>query len=267
MLYIPFYNIILKKVDQLTNGQIDDVKIWAGSYYRPAANASYRNLFWENLPTPDFLFHVYTPNMVSLENFQDILVLPESNVVKCQTIIDNYPQVTVPRYRENRLITPFSMLCAGISQNTRLHHLTVAKGHVRGKSYHKICDNNILNIAFDPYAVQTGDIMEQNGELYVPPTPGWLFRDDRAILAWESEMLQSFAELTHITNITFHSYDSYDESLDDVSWQVDVGNYMCINKNDHEKQCVSPYCYFPWYMWTKEGGKIQIKFFKLIKQV
>ena len=84
----------------------------------------------------------------------------------------------MPRYRENRLITPFSMLCAGISQNTRLHHLTVAKGHVRGKSYHKICDNNILNIVFAPIALFADDIMEENGELYVPPTPGKGFRDD-----------------------------------------------------------------------------------------
>ena len=130
------------------------------------------------------------------------MVLLGSNVVKCQTIIDNYPQVTVPRYRENRLITPFSMLCAGISQNTRLHHLTVAKGHVRGKSYHKICDNNILNIAFDPWAMFSDNIMEQNGELYVPPTPGLLFREDHSQIAWDSEILQSFAELTNITNMT-----------------------------------------------------------------
>ena len=165
----------------------------------------------------------------------------------------------MPRYRENRLITPFSMLCAGISQNTRLHHLTVAKGHVRGKSYIEICDNNILDIVFDRTYMYYDDILEQNGELYVPPTPGWLFRDDRAILAWESEMLQSFAELTHITNITFHSYDPYEDSLDDVTWQVEVGSYKCEWMDNHI-QCVPPHNYFPWYIWTKEGFKMQINY-------
>ena len=100
--------------------------------------------------------------------------------------------------------------------------------------------------------------MEQNGELYVPPTPGWLFRDDRAILAWESEMLQSFVELTHITNITFHDLNSNKESLDEVTWQVFVGSLTCLNELEYHIQCVSPKAYYPLYIWTKEGGKIQI---------
>ena len=171
----------------------------------------------------------------------------------------------MPRYRENRLITPFSMLCAGISQNTRLHHLTVAKGHVRGKSYHKICDNNILNIVYEPIALYPEDKIEENGELYVPSTPGRIFTNDRETLAWDSEILQSFAELTHITNITFHSYDPYEDSLDDVTWQVKVGSTVCLNSVAHHVHCVSPYCYYPWYIWTKEGCKIQLKHFRLIQ--
>ena len=178
--------------------------------------------------------------------------------LECHT---NDPQVTVPSYRENRFITPFSMLCAGISQNTRLHHLTVAKGHVRGKSYHKICDNNILNIVYETMYLDHSDIMEQNGKLYVPPTPGRIFTNDRETLAWDSEILQSFTQLTHITNITFHSYDPYAESLDDVTWQVKVGSSVCVNLDGNHEQCVSPHIYYPWYIWTKEGGKIQIKSF------
>ena len=44
----------------------NDVDVFAGIKTLPAADASYRNLFWENLPTPDFLFHVYTPALVSV---------------------------------------------------------------------------------------------------------------------------------------------------------------------------------------------------------
>ena len=46
------------------------------------------------------------------------------------------------------------------------------------------------------------DIMEQNGELSVPPVPGKLFREEWSQIAWDSEILQSFTELTNITNIT-----------------------------------------------------------------
>ena len=37
----------------------------ASSGSRPAADASYKNLFWENLPVPDILFNLYTPPFVS----------------------------------------------------------------------------------------------------------------------------------------------------------------------------------------------------------
>ena len=149
------------------------------------------------------------------------------------------------------------MLCAGISQNTRLHHLTVAKGHVRGKSYIEICDNNILNIVYEPTALYPEDKIEENGELYVPPTPGYIFRDDRETLAWDSEILQSFAELTHITNITLFSYDPSSNSLDDVTWQVEIGSYQCVNLGGNHEQCVSPSRYYPFYIWTKEGAKFK----------
>ena len=34
----------------------------------PIADASYKNLVWENLPLPDILLSMYTPAIVSLEN-------------------------------------------------------------------------------------------------------------------------------------------------------------------------------------------------------
>ena len=161
----------------------------------------------------------------------------------------------MPRYRENPLIIPFSMLCPGISQNTKHHHLTLYKGQVWGeKSYLELCNHNVLNIVFDPIYLYTQDIMVQNGSLYVPPVPGdglW----DRTQIPWDSEILQSFAELTDITNITFYSFKNYGDSLEDFTYQIQVGSWYCYVK--HYKQCAPPYRYWPWYIWTKEGFKIK----------
>ena len=163
------------------------------------------------------------------------------------------------KYRENPNITPFSMLCPGISQNTKLHHLTLYKGQVWGKkSYLELCNHNVLDILFDPTYVWPGDIMEQNGSLYVPPVPGSGFIQDGSI-PWDSEILQSFTDLTNITNITFQSFDSYEDSIEDVTYQIQVGGWMCDGV-EHFEQCVPPSGYFPWYIWTKEGFKIRINY-------
>ena len=58
----------------------------------------------------------------------------------------------MPRYTENPLVIPFSMFCAGISQNSEHHHLTLSKGQVRtDKSYLELCDNNFIKIAYDTW--------------------------------------------------------------------------------------------------------------------
>ena len=46
----------------------NDVKVLAGDDFNPAANASFKNLVWENLPVPDIFFQIDTPTMVRLEN-------------------------------------------------------------------------------------------------------------------------------------------------------------------------------------------------------
>ena len=46
----------------------NDVKVFAGDDIDSPSDASYKNLVWENLPLPDFLFNFYTPAIVSLEN-------------------------------------------------------------------------------------------------------------------------------------------------------------------------------------------------------
>ena len=167
--------------------------------------------------------------------------------------------MTVPRYRENPLIIKSSMLCPGISQNTKHHHLTLYKGQVwREKPYLELCDHNVLNIVYHHTANFNSDrdrwSIEQNGELSVPPVPGKGFRDGLTQTAWDSEILQSFTELTNITSITFHAYNESVDSLENVTYQILVGGWMCDTY--HHEQCVPRHNYIPWYIWTKEGFKI-----------
>ena len=49
--------------------------------------------------------------------------------------------------------------------------------------------------------------LEKSNELHVPPLPGHWFIVDHTQIPWESEILQSFAELTNITNMNFHSHE------------------------------------------------------------
>ena len=95
--------------------------------------------------------------------------------------------------------------------------------------------------------------MEQNYELYVPSVPGRQFNEDYwTKIPWDSEILQSFTQLTDITNITFHSINSNEENIDGITLQLLVGNFMCLNP-EHYMQCVPSVKYYPWYIWTKEG--------------
>ena len=134
------------------------------------------------------------------------------------------------------------------------HHLTLYRGQVwKVKSYLELCNHNVLNIVFDPPNMDYGDIMEQNYELYVPSVPGRQFNEDYwTKIPWDSEILQSFTLLTDITNITFHSFNWHEDTLEDMTLQLLVGNYKCIKPN-HDMQCVPPLSYFPRYIWTKEG--------------
>ena len=122
----------------------------------------------------------------------------------------------MPIYRENPLIIKFSMLCPGISQNTKLHHLTLYKGQVWEETpYTELCNHNVLNIVYS-WTANNDYPIEQNGELHVPPVPSKeLFVKGDTMVAWDSEILESFAELTDITDITFHYNDNYEDSFND----------------------------------------------------
>ena len=111
------------------------------------------------------------------------------------------------------------------------------------------------------------DIIEQNGELYIPPIPGRAFTNGRANgmgfndrytqLPLESEILHSFAGLTKVTYITLQKWDSEkDLSLEGVAYQVKVGNWRCTDRTSHNEQCASLKQYKAWYIWTMEGFKI-----------
>ena len=168
----------------------------------------------------------------------------------------------MPSYRENPLIIKCSMLCPGISQNTKHHHLTLYKGQVwEEKPYLELCNHNVLNIAYSKWSANFGEFFEKNGELHVPPVPGFGFIRSNTMIPWDNEILQSFAELTNITNMTFHKIERSEVSLEDVN-QIQVGNWKCNVRVGHHRQCVPPTKYIAWYIWTKEGLKIQIKVFR-----
>ena len=161
-------------------------------------------------------------------------------------------QVTVPRYRENPLIKPFSMLCPGISQNTKHHQLTLYKGQIwRGKSYLELCNHNVLTVAYDPVALNPGDIMEQNGELYVPSSLQVGFIRDDTQIPWDSEILQSFAELSNIIKIIFHK--AKESKFGEYQlYASSAGRLSSV----YIMQQVPPTRYFSRNIWTKEGFKI-----------
>ena len=160
----------------------------------------------------------------------------------------------MPRYRENPLIVKFSLLCPGISQNTKHHHLTLYKGQVwREKSYVELCNHNVLNIVYHPISLHPGDIMVQSGELYLPPVPSWGFIQDETQIPFDSEILQSFAELTKITRITIYNLLHTKGSIRQFQYQLLVGSYEC--NSVHWEQCAPPHNYVCQYIWTKEGLK------------
>ena len=159
----------------------------------------------------------------------------------------------MPRYRENTPFMEVRMLCPGISQNTKLHHLTVYKGQIwREKPYPELCNHNgPVIIRYTPTANRRDYPLEQNGELYVPPVPSILFINNGDMVAWDSEILQSFAQLTDITNINFYPWKKRVEN------QISVGSLECESR--FSRQCAPPTRYYPWYFWTKAGFKIKVK--------
>ena len=141
----------------------------------------------------------------------------------------------MPRYRENPLIIPFSMLCPGISQNTKHHQLTLYKGQVwRTKSYLELCDNNFVQVQYNLGSSE--EVLEQNGELVPSGFNGNAIKakfGPRSThvtnLPYESEILRSFIELVYISHITFDSYDGrFDEKVEQA-WQVRVVNSRCAD--------------------------------------
>ena len=233
------------------------MKVYAGGPTFPSSNASYKNLVWENRPVPDILLNINTPAIVrktsKLKNLQFIESM-------------NNSQVTVPRFSETSLSMPFSMLCPGISQSSKHHHLTLYKGQVwREESYSELCNHNVLNVVYLWSAnFDSLNPVHKDGELYVPPAAGIPFLEESSMIPWDSEILQSFARMTNITTMNFYD-DDYQVSFLNSTYIV-VGNIVCL-ENPNNQQCFPPCRYKPWYIWTKEGFKIQINSFLSEKNV
>ena len=170
-------------------------------------------------------------------------------------------------------MVPFSMFCPGISQNKKQHHLTLYKGQVwRSKVYQDLCDDNILYILglglewtnrYDPI---NGDWIqtEYNGYLYVPPLPSiYGFNRDKTMIPWHGEILQSFFELTRITHLTFKSLALHPDKIYDKTIQIRIGNQFYPYTLYHYDLFLPPNAYYPQYIWTKEGFKIQMRVFRI----
>ena len=165
----------------------------------------------------------------------------------------------MPRYRENPFIVKFSMLCPGKSQK---HQLTLYKGQVwRETSYLELCNHNVLNIAhvFDRniHPLHLGDMIV-GSHFSVPPVPGYGFKLDSTQIPWDSEILQSFVELTRIKYIITNEYEYEELYYFRYTYQLLVGSYPCDSRVFDHVQCLHPNKYEPWYIWTKEGLEIQI---------
>ena len=160
------------------------------------------------------------------------------------------------------------MLCPGISQNTKHHHLTLYKGQVWGeKSFLDLCDNNVLSIVYDTHYDYGSDMAEdlvQLGELYIPPSPWRGFYEGRTSIPHNGEIFQSFLDLCQITHYKFEYLD-WTFLDEDPDFQLLVGPFQCndfvINKRinsdfGHSINCLPPHSHTAWYLFTKEDFKI-----------
>ena len=170
----------------------------------------------------------------------------------------------MPRYRENPLVIPFSMFCAGISRNSEHHHLTLSKGQVRtDKSYLELCDNNFIKIAYDTFYDHGYDMaIQADDTLYIPPPPGTGFLLGKTNIAHNGEIFQSFLDLCRITQYTF-KHNPLAFQIGEA--QLLVGPFQCndyyIKKKGYFINCLPPHSHAAWYLFTKEGFKISENIF------
>ena len=119
-----------------------------------------------------------------------------------------YSQVTVPRYKkystsgiEPTTLITFNMVCHGLSQNTQTHQLNSYRDVIMGKPYNEICDNILVKMIFEPFAVYSRDrLVFKNGKMDVPysPVPAYLSTN---MISLDSEMVQTLVEHSKITQV------------------------------------------------------------------
>ena len=131
------------------------------------------------------------------------------------------------------------MLCPGISQNTKHHHLTLYKGQVwEGKPFLGLCNHNELNILIWEGANYYEEPL-RNGTLYVPTDHGDYngFKLDKTQISYDTEILQSFFELTNTTNYTIKPWGEGADGFmtDGKKTQLCVSYWFCYA--EHRTLC------------------------------
>ena len=114
----------------------------------------------------------------------------------------------MPKYKkysskgsEPTTLINFNMVCYGISQNTQKHQLQSYRDAIIGKPYYELCDNLASKLIYEPYGLYRFDQMVfKNGKMHVPysPVPRYLKLTQ---ISLDSEIVQSFMELSNITHM------------------------------------------------------------------
>ena len=128
--------------------------------------------------------------------------------LKSLSILKVCAQVTVPRYkkysskgREPTPLIAFSMVCHGLSQNTKNHQLNSYRNVILGKPYSEVCDNIVVKMIYEPYALLRLDRLKfKNGRMDVPETPVSKYLSLNQI-SLNSEVVQTFLEHNHISHV------------------------------------------------------------------
>ena len=99
-------------------------------------------------------------------------------------------------------------------------------------------------------------VIQPDWTLDIPPSPGIGFINDRTSIAHNGEIFQSFLDLCRITQYTFkHNPLSFKNG----EAQLLVGPFQCNDFQEHHGhfiKCLPPHSHAAWYLFTKEGFKL-----------
>ena len=127
----------------------------------------------------------------------------------------------MPRYKkysskgnEPTTLIAFNMVCHGLSQNANNHQLNSYRDVIVGKPYSEVCDNIVVKMIYEPYAIYRRDRLKfKNGRMDVPDTPISMYLNLKKISLY-SEMVQTFVEHNHISHVDIARKGSIHKSLE-----------------------------------------------------